>query len=271
MANKFLNIGGGSVNLDNGSVSIYANSLSAKDLTPSLPLKTNSLNKLVSEKLDISDVNNLQSALDSVITNPLTVQLTTNQTSFTQDNQIVTKKYVDDNSAGGSGNKLLFDLTNKIESDYLSALTGSGIGVRNDLYNGEYIKVKSTIAASAGRVMSFESVGDNNEYTINFCNGNTGEQNASSQALGILMEDVLPGEYCNIATKGICSVLVGASTTAQRGCLVTLGGSASSFQGRVVCTSRTSNEPSIGICMSDGPRSVNQPIVVFLQASFESY
>jgi hypothetical protein len=97
MANKFLNIGGGSVNLENGSVSIYANSLSAKNLTPSFPIKTNSLNKLVSEKLDISDVNNLQSALESVITNPLTVQLTTNQTSFTQDNQIVTKKYVDDN------------------------------------------------------------------------------------------------------------------------------------------------------------------------------
>ena len=230
MANKFLNIGGGSVNLENGSVSIYANSLSAKNLTPSFPIKTNSLNKLVSEKLDISDVNNLQSALDSVITNPLTVQLTTNQTIFTQDQELVTKKYVDDNSGGG-GNKLLFDLTNKIESDYISPLTGSGTGIRNDLYNGEYIKVKSTIAASAGRVMSFESVGDSNEYTINFCNGNTGEQNASSQALGILMEDVLAGEYCNIATKGICSVLVGASTTAQRGCLVTLGGSASSFQG----------------------------------------
>jgi hypothetical protein len=78
-------------------VSIYANSLSAKNLNPSFPVKTNSLNKFVSERLDISDVNNLQSALESVITNPLTVQLTTNQTSFTQDNQIVTKKYVDDN------------------------------------------------------------------------------------------------------------------------------------------------------------------------------
>ena len=172
---------------------------------------------------------------------------------------------------GGGGNKRIFDLTGKNESDYLSALTGSGIGVRNDLYNGEYITAKSTIAASAGRVMSFESVDDSNEYTINFCDGNSGEQNASSHTVGILMEDVLPGEYCNIATKGICSVLVGSTTTAQRGCLVTLGGSASSYQGRVVCTSRTSNEPSIGICMSDGSRSANQPIVVFLQASFESY
>lgn len=101
MANKFLNVGRGGVNLENGSARIYANSLSAKDLNPSFPLKTNSLNKLVSERLDISDVNNLQSALDSVITNPLTVQLTTNQTTFTQDQELITKKYVDDNAGGG--------------------------------------------------------------------------------------------------------------------------------------------------------------------------
>ena len=85
MANKFLNIGGGSINLSNGSVSIYASSLASKELQPSFPVKTDSLNKLVSEKLDISDVNNLQEQLDSVLTNPLTVQLTTNQTNFTQD------------------------------------------------------------------------------------------------------------------------------------------------------------------------------------------
>jgi hypothetical protein len=168
-------------------------------------------------------------------------------------------------------NKQLFDLTGKNETSYLSALTGSSIGVRNDLYNGEYITVKSNITASAGRVMSFEDDADADEYRMNFCDGNTGEQNASSQALGILMEDCISGNYCNIAVKGICSVLIGSTTTAQRGCLVTLGGSASSYQGRVLCTSRTSNEPSIGICMSDGARSANQPIVVFLQSSFESY
>ena len=169
------------------------------------------------------------------------------------------------------GNKEIFNFTGKIESDYLSLLTGSGTGVENTLYNGEYITVKSNVAASAGRVMSFGSNNNPNEYAVEFCDGNTGEQNASSQALGILLDDVTPGNYCRIATKGICSVLVGTSTTAQRGCLVTLGGSASSYQGRVVCTSRTSNEPSIGICMSNGSKNVNDPIVVFLQSTFESY
>ena len=196
---------------------------------------------------------------------------TTSQTIFTQDQELVTKKYVDDASNGSGGNKEIFNFTGKIESDYLSLLTGYGIGVENTLYNGEYITVKSNIAASAGRVMSLDSGSNANEYVVEFCNGNTGEQNASSQALGILMDDVTPGNYCRVATKGICSVLVGTSTTAQRGCLVTLGGSASSYQGRVVCTSRTANEPSIGICMSNGSKSINDPIVVFLQSTFESY
>ena len=272
MANKFLNIGGGSINLSNGSVSIYASSLASKELQPSFPVKTDSLNKLVSEKLDISDVNNLQEQLDSVLTNPLTVQLTTNQTNFTQDQQLVTKKYVDDSGGGGAGNKEIFDFTGLNESTYLSPLTGNSSGIENVLYNGEFVTVKSAITASAGRVMSFDASTNNaSEYTIDFCNGGTGEQNASSQVLGILLDDVVAGEYCRVATKGICSVLVGSTTTAQRGCMVTLGGSASSYQGRVVCTSRTANEPSCGICMSYGSKSINQPIVVLLQTTFESY
>ena len=198
--------------------------------------------------------------------------ISTTKTDFTNDQELVTKKYVDDNSSGStSDNKEIYDFTNINESDYLSPLTGTGIGVENNLYNGEYITVKSNVAASAGRVMSFATDNNPNEYIVDFCDGNTGEQNASSQALGILMDDVTPGNYCRIATKGICSVLVGTSTTAKRGCLITLGGSASSYQGRVVCTSRTANEPSIGICMSNGSKSANDPIVVFLQTTFESY
>ena len=197
--------------------------------------------------------------------------LSTTQTSFTQDQELVTKKYVDDNSNGSTGNKEMFDFTGKNESDYLSALTGTSVGIENVLYNGEYIRVRSNVAASAGRVMSVSDDTNTNEYAVEFCNGNIGEQNASSQALGVLLDDVTPGNMCRIATKGICSVLIGSTTTAQRGCLITLGGSASSYQGMVVCTSRSSNEPSIGICLSDGSKSANDPIVVFLQSTFESY
>jgi hypothetical protein len=193
------------------------------------------------------------------------------QTSFTNDQQLVTKKYVDDNT-GSSGNKELYNFTGLNEATYLSPLTGNSSGIENVLYNGEYVTIKSAITTSAGRVMSFDANTNNaNEYAIDFCNGGTGEQNASSQVLGILLDDVVAGEYCRVATKGICSVLVGSTTTAQRGAMVTLGGSASSYQGRVVCTSRTSNEPSVGICMSYGSKSANDPIVVFLQTTFESY
>lgn len=185
---------------------------------------------------------------------------------------------------GGGGNTELINLTGKSESDYLSPLTGSSTGavlspltgssagVENVLYDGQYITVKSATTMSAGRVVSFDASTNNaDEYTIDYCNGGSGEQNASTQAVGVTLDDVVAGGYCRVAVKGICSVLIGTSTTAQRGCLVTVGGSASSYQGRVVCTSRTSNEPSIGICMSYGSKSANQPIVVFLQAGFESY
>ena len=199
--------------------------------------------------------------------------LSTSQTIFTNDQELVTKKYVDENSSGGTtDNKETYDFTNKDESDYLSALTGSSTGIENLLFNGEYVTCKSSVTMSAGRVVSFDSSTDNaNEYTIDYCNGNTGEQNSSSQALGVTLDDVVSGAYTRVATKGICSVLVGTTTTAQRGCMVTLGGSASSFEGRIVCTSRTSNEPSIGISMSYGSKSANDPIVVFLQTTFESY
>ena len=198
----------------------------------------------------------------------VTGNATTQQTMFTQNNEFVTKQYVDDMS-NSSGNKQLLDLTSQDENAYISQLTGSSVGIENVLFAGEYVTIKSAVTASAGRVMSFDAT--INEYTINFCNGNAGEQYASSQALGILIDDVTAGNYCRVAVKGICSVLVGSSTTAQPGCMVTLGGSASSYQGRVVCTSRTSNEPSVGICMSSGTKSVNDPIVVFLQTTFESY
>ena len=169
------------------------------------------------------------------------------------------------------GNTEIYNFTDKNESDYLSALTGSSTGVENVLYNGEYVTVKSAVTASAGRVMSFVDSGNNaDEYEITYC-VNADEQVASSQALGVLLEDVIAGSYCRVATNGICSVLVGATTTASRGCLVSLGGIGSSFQGRVVCDPITSDNSSIGICMSSGIKNANDPIVVFVRATFETF
>lgn len=70
MADKFLNAGGGSSDLSNGTINAFIASLTVANLSPSLPVKTNSINTLISTRLDIADVNNLESRLDSVITSP---------------------------------------------------------------------------------------------------------------------------------------------------------------------------------------------------------
>lgn len=69
MSNKFLGATNAG-NLADGTVLIYASSLGASGLNPSYPVKTNSLRQLVSSKLNISDINNLQDTLDNVLTNP---------------------------------------------------------------------------------------------------------------------------------------------------------------------------------------------------------
>ena len=71
MSNKFLSTGGSfSANLTDGTVPFYGLSLGAQSLEPSQPIKTNSLRQLVSEKLDITDINDLENRLNSVLTNP---------------------------------------------------------------------------------------------------------------------------------------------------------------------------------------------------------
>ena len=71
MSDKFLGSGGNaSSNLTNGTVAFYGSSIGAQSLDPSQPVKTNSLRQLVSTKLNISDVNNLQTTLDNALTTP---------------------------------------------------------------------------------------------------------------------------------------------------------------------------------------------------------
>ena len=59
MSNKFLTTSSGSINLSNGTVDIFAESLGADNLEASRPLRTNAVKKIVSSNLDISDINNL--------------------------------------------------------------------------------------------------------------------------------------------------------------------------------------------------------------------
>lgn len=64
MSDKFLGSGQGSINLSNGSATIYSATLGAASLTASKPIKTNSVKQLISANLDITDVNNLQTQLN---------------------------------------------------------------------------------------------------------------------------------------------------------------------------------------------------------------
>ena len=64
MSDKFLGSGQGSINLSNGSATIYSATLGAASLTASKPIKTNSVKQLISTNLDITDVNNLQTQLN---------------------------------------------------------------------------------------------------------------------------------------------------------------------------------------------------------------
>ena len=72
MSNRFLTPDNASVNISNGSTAIFGASIGAQNLNSGMPVKTDFLSNLVSSKLDISDVNNLQATLDSVLTNPYT-------------------------------------------------------------------------------------------------------------------------------------------------------------------------------------------------------
>jgi hypothetical protein len=74
MSDKFLNTGNGATNLTNGTANIYVATLASANLEPSRPIKTNAVRELVSQNLDIADVINLQSELN-----------TKNELMFTED------------------------------------------------------------------------------------------------------------------------------------------------------------------------------------------
>lgn len=79
MSDKFLNTGGsGTANLSNGTVNAFLAGLTVANLRPSMPVKTNSVNTLISSKLDIKDINNLESRLDNGISNPFNGTLKVN-------------------------------------------------------------------------------------------------------------------------------------------------------------------------------------------------
>ena len=88
MSNKFLGSGNSVVGISDGSTNLYGASLGAVNLDPSQPLKTNATRNLVSSKLDIADVNSLQSALDGKLANPLDADFNFNNNNVLNANTI---------------------------------------------------------------------------------------------------------------------------------------------------------------------------------------
>lgn len=64
MSDKFLGTGGSNISLSNGTATIFGATIGAINLEPSQPIKTNSIRQLVSSKLNIVDINNLDSELN---------------------------------------------------------------------------------------------------------------------------------------------------------------------------------------------------------------
>lgn len=265
MANKFLNIGGGSVNLSNGSVSIYAQSLASKELQPSFPVKTDSLNKLVSEKLDISDVNNLQTALDNAggdttdlvtktqnisltgtdnsqttISNRLnisgrldcdgqitmTTTPTVSQSTFSSDQELVTKKYVDDSTGGGGsgievGTKSqLLAKTGMSEGDqfYVNANAGTAFtSQENKLWTytgrtwqviGETVELLAQVDVIEGNTVEISGSGSTSDFQ--FTKTNAAED---VHVIGVVaLKGASAGDWATVATRGMWEVACDATS-----------------------------------------------------------
>ena len=100
MVDRFLGTSGANANISNGTADIYGASLGAENLEASMPIKTNNVKRLISAKLDISDINNLQTILNSTITTPFTgtISATNFDTSVLGSSGKLTTSYVADNS-----------------------------------------------------------------------------------------------------------------------------------------------------------------------------
>ena len=132
MSNKFLDASG--TDISDGSALVYAASLGASSLDPSQPVKTNSTRQLVSTKLDISDINSLQTTLDSVITNPFAGELTAQSYVATLGNPNKRMRITEDTITSDNGTVMDFMTTDTIDLQATNVLVnGANIATSTDL------------------------------------------------------------------------------------------------------------------------------------------
>jgi hypothetical protein len=120
---KFLfannSIGGSNNNFSNGTSQLHVQSVRIANLDPSKALKTNAVQELISSNLDIADVNNLQTELDSVVRVPYlgTFQASDYRSEdFASLNQKIAEIDTHITSSDGKHNDISTDISN-LQSD----------------------------------------------------------------------------------------------------------------------------------------------------------
>ncbi len=166
-------------------------------------------------------------------------------------------------------NTLQNDLGSDAPSTFLSTgLTGNYPNTTsNTLSSGHFIKVRADENMAAGIVVSFVASATATAISVKPCQPANGEDGASSQPLGILLNEVAAGGVAQVATSGICSVVCGSSGTADAGQLVLVEGT----DGKVSVGAGQSNSAACGVCLSDGTTTANTPIVVWIRGGYELY
>ena len=112
MTDKFLGYSG--TDITDGTALVYAASLGASSLDPSQPVKTNATRQLVSTKLDISDVNNLQASLNNTISNPFAGELSAHSYVATQGNPNKRIRVTEDTITSDNGAVIALNTANTI-------------------------------------------------------------------------------------------------------------------------------------------------------------
>ena len=179
MSDKFLGYGGGS-DISDGTALVYAASLGASNLDPSMPLKTNSTRQLVTTKLDIADVNNLQTSLNNTISNPFGGELTAQSYVATQGNPNKRIRVTEDTITSDNRTTMDFSTADTIDLQATNVLV-NGIALP---FAAEVtaLEQKTQYLTAAGGVTVFDSPLNMNSSKITGMADPTQPQDAATMA-----------------------------------------------------------------------------------------
>ncbi len=196
--NKFLETGGGDISgLQDGTQPVFSSTLSAANLNPSLPCKTDPARVIQSTLLDIADTTGLQLALDSKLANPMTANLDAGQFDIFDLNDIK----IDTAGLGTDVATLEYNGTGNVTID-LAALASHvdsssipSVDERIVLYDGitgETIKQDSNITISSGAVAGVQSYSQlTGLHTITGSSGITLTASTNNVSLTTSVGDIL--------------------------------------------------------------------------------